>query len=1198
MPEQIIEDNWPLGWIPSSSLQADFGAASQGLLRMDNLSLDERGSLVLAPRPNPESLALGYQINSIFGAYIAGRKLRYLYDTTGQLHRNYGTSASLTLYDLPLIFFATLGTTLKASFLNALGHVIIVAGAAQYKDRGDIQWPLQIPTPAPPLLQNLAAVVIDLSNLAGGNYTNWVSISSSAFSNGGTSITITPNLSTYIAAFQAVYSSLIDTTNFGVTGEDQASDPFTFQIQFSDPTQLNYIRLDFYCTDPTAGNVSDYFFFEFDYNMQNTQYSAVNNFPIATSVTVTMTRGQFQRFGFNSALGWNTIKGAKITVGCIKSSDPTVPATTITWSILKVGTGAVTGILQYLVVELNDTGQFVQHSVASTIVSINASLNFVKVDRSLFGVNTQCNQIRTYRNDAVLGQFIEVNRQSGVYGFTPAFFTDKISDQTLLANAAVNSDLIFNFYSTNLPTNIIGMIYFASRVIYLTTNSFIPSFQLDFGSYDSRFVYELTGTNTELALFITKLSVGTFIIATTVDFYQVTGTFALVSTTLADGTTVTVQDVNILPLGVSDPAINSSFFEVEGNIFYMSARGLRSMSNGVSTLLTTTTDLLFRNQSRYGFPAASLLPNDLSLMGMVSSGTRLYLALPFANGSNSVLVSTYNPPLPEQLRGGNYWRSLLIAALCLYKEQDGTVIGGDNLGHVFSLENNLVLSNSLYFLTQFNYGQKPTSTKTIGTVDMYIDTGGATLVIAISGIREDGAIVTYNGTVNTNLLQVVKFDPNSVLGNCLGFQTSITGTTTRFELGYIVYIIIQDYPPTTYYMIEPYTNLDRDTFKQLSKWGFLVDLLGRDTATATLSGDGTQFTTSLVHSPQGIGTQYAINYANLECTDWQLEIRAPDGMHFFKLLPPTILLEYPTITYYAKVNYTNLEKITAKQLNKWGFLVDDLGNGVTAIVMADDVNLGTQALASSEPQGPTTLFWKNFNHVIALDWQIEVFAPSGMRFYKFLPPDLVYDYPTISYYQIVPFSNLGKDTLKKLSKWGFVVDTLASPITVTVTADNKVVSSAIDNSAEPQGISTEFWYNTEDLAALDWQIELFAPSGMRFYKFMQPDVLQVYPPGRLLDQWGPLDLDRQGIAFAMRVRMINEGPTFHYEIFDNDVQVYANDLTTVIGDDGTYEDTFPKGINTSVFRLLISSPTVFYRFSVEVKVRSTGKETEERWVKL
>ncbi len=993
MPEQIIEDNWPQGWIPSSSAQADFGAPSTGLLRMDNLTLDEKGSLRLINRPTNLGNS-GASINSIFGAYMANKKYRYVYGADGRMLRNYGGAASLTTFDKVL---GTGGATTKAGFLTALGHTIGLAGTIQIKDRGDITWPITIPVPVAPTLTNQAATKVQLSNLdGGGNYTNWTNVSTTGYNNAGTQVAATTIAG--LASFKTVYGTAIDTTNFGVTGEDTPSDLFTFNFEIDDPSLFTVgviaIQIELMCTDPGAGVVTDEFVASIYFETASTPDGFfMPSISGGVKYTLSVPRSAFARYGTSTTLGWNTIKAAYITIS-------TNAPTPFTFSTFFVGSGPVTGDQQYVVVEFNDTGQFVEYSVKSAQVDVTASVNYVLVDRSGAAVDAQANGIITFRNNTILGQFIAVNIQTGAYGFTPVSFIDKLSDTDALLLAVNDATRVLQFYRTQLPTTLIGGIFFASRVIYLTTSSFLPSYPLDFGSYDSRFVYELNSTNNELCLFIAPLSVGTFIVATTVDFYQVTGTFNPISTTNADGSITTILDVNIVKLGISDPSVSSSFREVEGSILYMSATGLRSMSNGVSTLLNTSTDLLYRNENRYGFPPVALQPNDLSLIGITSSGSRVYVALPFSNGINSILVSTYNPPLPAELRGANYWRPIILAAQCLYREQDGTVIYGDSGGNVASLESSFTGSLQLDFLTQFNYGQHPTESKSFGSLLLYVDTGGVDLTLTVNGLQEDGTVVSIVKTINANGAKVLAIDVSGLI-DCIATQLQITGVTTGFQLNYAVLVTVQEYPP-------------------------------------------------------------------------------------------------------------------------------------------------------------------------------------------------------ITFYALVPFSNLGKDTLKKLSKWGFVIDTLNGAVTAKVTADNKVISSDIDHSNEPQGITTEFWYNHLDVAALDWQLEVIAPTGMHFYKFMPPDVLQVYPPGRLLDQVGPLDLDLQGIVFGLRIRCLNLGITIHYDVLDNDVIVYSNDIATTNGLDTTYIEKFPKGVNTSVCRILISSPTLYYRSSLEVEVRTTGKDTEPgtQWVKI
>lgn len=1007
MPEQIHGDNWPQGWIPSSSAQADFGSTSSGLLRMDNLTLDEKGTLRLANRSTRDkNTGEAYPINSIFGAYIGSKKLRYIYTSDGTIKRNYGAAASRAVYDLNLGTASSLPTNNKAGFLNALGHVIAVAGNLKVKDDGTTQSTLGVPAPAHALSITTGAYApIDMSNLNAGVYTNWTKVEGgAAFNNAGATLTADTDTGTNRFIVKTVYATVKDTTDFGSgTGLEADTDNFTFKIQVDNTVSLLGLSIEFLLND-NAGSLpnADSFFRNISYGITpNPQGPPIPVFSLTPGVaaTITLPRSAFLRTGDNPTLGWANVKTLQFTL----IASATITASNL--SLFQWSSGVTIQQQSYVAILLSNTGAFLEYGLASAPVTINASAVGIKWQYN-YVLTTEyptATDFRVYRNNDTLGQYIEVYRETVAAGSKPnggAATQDTISDLDALAAAAIDSSKILQYYRTALPSTIIGAINFAGRVIYLTTSSFLPSFQLDFGSYDSRFEYELTGTKSERCLFIAKLSVGTFIVATTVDFYQVTGNFALISVQNADGTTTVTQDINILPLGVADPAISSAYAELGGELYYMSSLGFRSLSSGTSIPLNTSLDLLFRNEPRYGINPVYMQPDDLSPIAIAVSGNRIYIAVPFDSGDrNRVLVSTSNPPSPADLRGTNYWRYMTIDARCMFREQDGTVIYGDPDGLVSYLETAFIGTFPVYFLTQYLFGQKPTQTKSLGSLLMYINTGSTDLTLVIRGLRENGDVLTYSQTINTNGLSILSVDPHATLPDCVAFQLEIQGTTATFEFNYFVIITVEDYPPLTFYAI-------------------------------------------------------------------------------------------------------------------------------------------------------------------------------------------------------LPFSNLGKDTLKKLAKWGVVIDTLGHVATLRVTADNVVVGNQVVGSTEPQGIQTQFWLQETDLAALDWQFEVIAGNGMHFYKFMPPDVLQVYPPGRLLDQVGPLDLDREGIVFMFRLRAYTEGEAIHYKVYSEDELVYEGDITTVKGVDATYEQTLPKGINTSVLRLILTADAKFYRHSLEFKVRLTGKETEQKWVKL
>lgn len=1015
MPQPIIENNWPLGWIPSNDLQKDGGdgysPSANGLLRMDNLTLDAKGTIRLAKAPNPESvLPFPNNINSIAGAYFKPLKYRYIYDSTGTLLRNYGSSNAQNTFDKSMF---TGGTTRRLAYLNTLGTMLLTAGVKQLIDAGgSSQYPLGLPAAAPPALGTTGSDLIDLEDLDGsGNYTNWTDYqSNSAFTNTGPSLTLTPNLTSLYGGAQATFGSPVDTTNFGLgTGMDQPSDIFQFSLECDNPSALLWFSITLGCG---ANPLTLPFFWQtFNVSGGDSNETTVNlSSGVATVVSML-------RSSFNASQDAAGTQPAWAAVTSILIEFAFSAPTNVTFSGFEFTNGnPYSGLVTYLCAEVNSTGQFVMFGLASTQVSITPANNFVTVDRSGTACNANANGIRFFRMDTVLGQFLEVGRQSGAYGFTPAKFTDFLTDTQVLEAAALDQTKVLQFFRIALTQDIVGMLWFATRVIYLNASGFYPSFELDPGSYDSRFFYQLIGEASEQCLFMCALNVGQFIVATTNDFYQVSGTFALITTTNADGSTTTIQDVTIQKLGISDAAISSQFMEVEGTILYLSATGVRSLSVSTSTSINTSLELLFRNEERFGFPPISLLPADQSTVACVSSGYRIYWSLPCADGYNRVFVSTFNIPLPTELRGNNYWR--LLSNLdpttnpnCIFREQDGTIIFAGNGGidnFVSSLENNTTLPLPINLLTQLNFGVNSTIAKKAGALGLMINTGGETLNVAVTGIDENGVYWTTNFKVNTGVEMMVYLDThllsNDPEGEYLGFYIQITGTTSAFSLNY-----------------------------------------------------------------------------------------------FFH----TIVLEYPPVSYYELMLFTNFGKAESKKISTIPMVIDDLGNPVTINVRADEITFPPQTYDPTDE--PSTVFWNN------------------------------------------------------------------------------------------PGI---------DQQAVDWQVEVIAPQGMRFYKFLPPTILQIFPMGKLYDMLGPFELDRIGIIFGFRIRIMMTGAPVNYKVYEQDTLIWdgINDIPAGINaplnKDSIVEVVLPKGVNSSVCRIVLTCPAIFYRYSFEVKVRSTGKETEEKWVEI
>lgn len=1086
----IVESGWDKGWIPSAS-DKNLGSASRGLLRMDNVTLENEGVLRSAKASKVESTTTHNLTNSIFGVYASSKKYRYLYQpAAGVCKRNYGTLATQGDYDLDIFTGAT-PTNQRAAFLNALGHVFITSGSKKYKDRLDVQFPLGIPTPTAPVLTTNAALEVDCNNLSGGFMTNWTSVESSAYDDSTATLQFTPSASSLRGVVQTVFSSVLDTTNFGTgTGKDADTDLFKFNFKIADAEQLSWVKLELYNEDPGAGPVTNYYWKEWDFltNIPNSPYAPFN---VTSGVTTTVEQRRnavsdtgvplgFFAVGTDNTSTWANIKAIRLSVGVLAP-------TAVEFSAFKaIGSiDSVEGILEYIVAEVRDTGEYLEVSPSSSIVNIEAFNQSVHVDRSATAVNSQCDQIWYFRRTLNTGNFLVVHKETGALGFTPAAFNDVLSENDALEDAAINSQNVLQPYRVALPDDIIGMIWYKDRIIYLTTTGFIPSFKLDPGTYDQRFSYDLAGTTSEKCLFITKLDVGLFIVATTKDFYRVTGSFD----SLADLTGVDLLDVNIYPLGVADPAINSSFTEIDGTIVYISSTGIRSLANATTTLLNGELDLIFRGEARYGNLAILMAPADADVIPCASSGNRLYFSLPLSDTSNKVFVTT---------TGANpYWRLYTEADTaanprCMFREEDGTIIyAGDGAANYIRSFEYAFTDLPINILTQYSYGTDPNARKEANVLTLMINTGGNTLTLTVYGLQENGTIVSENFTINTDadVVKYIDLRTSTLVTPCLAYAFRIAGTTDYFQLSYIVL----EYQPLAKLVrrikLDAPVISGKKARRALTSWGFKLNPNGA-TVTITIYKDGVSFDATQTVTGSVIQLGNYTSSSTSMGTTWSIELTGSTEFEFYEFLPPVFSEETPVKVKRVKFPYNALGKAGRKSIGTWPVRINTLSSDVSVVVRLDGAIFATQTL-NTAADIIKVLNWINSTINLGVAWEMEITGASEFEFYEFMEPIIVQECPTPVKHVILPFTNFSKGGRKCIATWPYRANFRGANVVVTVIGDIVTYTDASITAADE--INTFTWKNSSGGLAVDWQIELVADNLIEFYEFLDPEISQVCP---------------------------------------------------------------------------------------------------------
>lgn len=1005
--QEIIENGWSLGYIPSAGDRGNMNPSPRGLLRMDNLTLDELGHLRLTLGITSASIQNFNNILQTFGTiYPDYGRVRYVYDNSGTLYQsklNAGPPHSTTLND-----FTSIGTTLsgRAAFLAALGHIFICIGSFQKKQNKDGTFSLGLPTPSPPTLGANSNPTVDLNNLdGGGNYTNWTSVTTITHNFTGTNLLFeskpTAPAPFYDAVIQTVYSVVVDTTNLGGAGNDTPDDTFSMVFQVDNPAGLFAVRISAYHEDPTSTSPTHYYYKEWDFGNADLSIPApapdsiYAPFAVAanTPTTVTWKRSDWIDYNFDPTKNWTNIKCLSIQVRATED-------TNITINGIKVQGGKLSQItdtdIEYVVVQVADTGSFIEYSPASTAVTTSLIAGNVTITPA-GAVDAAANQYWIFRKDTQTGVFLHVAHQSGAYGFTPAPYTDARPSTDLISDAAINPAYSLQIFRTALPTNVIDMIFFRDRIIYMTPDAFIPSYDLDPGSYDSRFVYTIAGASdtSETCLFIVKIDAGNFIVATTKDFYRINGTFGL-ETDLNTG--VTVQDVNIYPLGVADPAISRAYVEQNGNIIYMSSTGPRMLSNYYSTLLTDGLDLLFRGETRYGVPNISMAPADASTISIATSGKRVYISVPFSDNKNRMLV--VNMGGANQLTGetGRAWRLVDLGTKNpnhIFRDIDGTLImGGPGVADpLYSLET-AFSSLDLNFLTQYNYGQNANQRKDAMGLSLLVNTNTQTLAITVYGLDYDGTVVSANFNISTTSLLEVYIDLKGSLRPCIAYAIQGTCTTNMFQLAYFK-ILYEPRGILTRRALQLYTDFGKSGRKVLVSWNFYANPLGA-ILSSVVSRDGID---EVAQTFTGGDRPQVFQWNNpttppSPAVNWQHEITSNQIFEWYNFEDPNIVQQMPNTLNYVIRPYTNFGKDAPKKVANWPFKINTLGNTVTVKVSIDGTPQTVQTFNNNFIE---TLYWQNAVDAIGTDWQMEIYCTDPTKtfeFYGFDNPSILQVFPS------------------------------------------------------------------------------------------------------------------------------------------------------------------------------------------------------------
>lgn len=561
------------------------------------------------------------------------------------------------------------------------------------------------------------------------------------------------------------------------------------------------------------------------------RYAALTDGTVYRNSTSIATGASATRAGFAAAFdyviccsGGKRIKDDGTTITNLGRAVPTAPTSSLN------GAGILIGDYTYVQINVLKNGAYIAKSPPSTeTVAVTATSNKIQVDPSTPAGGE--NEVWVFRRGGDLDQYYRVYRQVASLGTA---FDDNVSDQDAL-DEGITLDLnALSVTSTDLPDDILEVVGPVNgRMIYFTKNAINFSELNSPDSYhptQSKF-YAGGATGAEIFLFARKIDDNTVIVATTNDYYLLTGTFI----TQPDGT----LDILFRALGVDHPSISIDGAIFNRSVIAMAANGwqITGADGQQIPLNDDRTDRIYRGESLQGYGGVPIYILPQYRYSCAVSRDKLYVRVPQIVGGNPATTFTYRMEVYDFKR--KYWRPLPeYNPLMLYGQEDDSILGFFGTSHTLrSIDDQFTKLNNgsnqtISLKTPILDCGKPQTRKDFYNFRCKFLTNGDTLTLDI--YTNNGSILSYS----TNIIGVgfddLTINIYALVGTTENIQIHIHGALSDFLLTNLK--VEYDYRPdkVAALILIPKTGPNKT---RVRVWSFKIDPLGVDiTCTPYLDG--------------------------------------------------------------------------------------------------------------------------------------------------------------------------------------------------------------------------------------------------------------------------------------------------------------------------------------------------------------------------
>lgn len=1066
-------DNFSQGWIPSED--AVRGRAN-GLVRMDNLNLDEKSAVRLTKGTLKASPEFGNAPISVYSQNFDNVKHRYVGLDSGEIVKDVGEAGTFGTTVLT-------GGIIDTAYGSAFGQVLICSGNKRKKDDGTYIRNLGIPTPETPSVvineKYSLDVIPDASAYTVAEGTEQASSTQAK--------TIQADLDTFRVVGEVSGALDLTAIQSGVTDTASEGDQFTLWIKPNNSTKTKLVRIEFLLEVPsgTDEHISNYYYYEWDF----TRDLNLLNKGIDQDIGLSFDRAEATKVGFDASLDWASVRIIRVIV-----ENAAVQEVKLQNLVIEGGRGSLTGTYRYLQVNAFDNGRYEAKSVASIETGdLELDHQYVKITPDAptgfgtVGHEDETNKIYIYRSNRTIGTaytLIAIREDLSE-------FIDNISD--IEASEGIEGSTIVNrtanLFLQAIPDFVIDLAasYFR-RTIYITEGKIRISDLDNPDAVDSRFILDTSGDESEINLWSVKVTDSQLLVGTTKDIYSISGTLQM----LPDGT----PDVTIRSLGADPPPISDARAVYNGTVIYMSKAGWQVLSGASNQSLIGETRLLYEGETRYDIQPVLIGGNNQVNYDCVVSKNKLFTTVTLADGVNRRM---YVYDLVDR-----YWYPYFLNPVALFSEEDDTIVAtftaasdyylrvintGDVLDADPTLGGNL---QSFYLQTCYLDGAQPNNRKDTKVLKVYADSDNQPVTVSIS----------YDGNLDTfTSLGIFQFDGPTIHNISLSTTAAQLGKSFAIRLEgaaksfYFYYWTVEfdARPEQVNYLRVPPTNFGAGGRKRFYDLPFSLDALGNNFTvtpyldgnsvaanTETFGGSNTKDFYTLAMREETIGHELGID----------IQVEGNGVIEFYELINPKHTEVLPDLSRWFRIPYTNLGTPSRKRFVRIALVIDTRGRSVSFTPLVDSIELPPLVFSTNRKE---TVIYYITSEVVGTDLGgIIDGGETPFEFYGWDSDETVTETLPGPAKHIYACTDFGTAARKRFSRNSFVCNPRGGSISFEPILDGVRQGPKTFSGARKQTFS---YYYLEDKVFVDlcYEVKALTDEPFEFYEILRPERLEVLP---------------------------------------------------------------------------------------------------------